>query len=252
MMGDGYCCTLEAGAGDGTASTACLAATLLSPNPAVILQKQLCVTIRSSTIHVWGRIALEIQANDDVTLRDIRQEDIADYIRWETIETEWQLWDAPWLYEGRTPEQCERELKEYVEKLGRWVSEASEYSDSSFRSRFEIDYQGKHVGSCASYLIDSDCNILSGRDAEPLGRAIGICVFGLQNRRRGIASMALTGFIDYLKAHGSQRIFTQTWSGNERMIALAQKLGFAEHRRKDGIRQVRGSAYDGLTFELMR
>ena len=107
---------------------------------------------------------MEIQTNDDVTLRDIRQEDIADYIRWETVETEWQLWDAPWLYEGRTPEQCERELKEYIEKLGRWVSEASEYSNSSIRSRFEIDYQGDHVGSCASYLIDSDCNILDGCD----------------------------------------------------------------------------------------
>lgn len=55
---------------------------------AVILQKQLCVTIQSSTIQIWGRIALEIQTNDDVTLRDIRQEDIADYIRWETVETE--------------------------------------------------------------------------------------------------------------------------------------------------------------------
>ena len=238
--------------GAGTASTARLAAAPPPPSPAVILQKQLCATIQSSTIRVWGRIALVIQTNDDVTLRDIRREDIADYIRWETVETEWQLWDAPWLYEGRTPEQCECELKKYIEKLGRWVSEASEYSDSSFRSRFEIDYQGRHVGSCASYLIDSDCNILDGQGVEPLGRAIGICVFDPQYRRRGIASMALTGFIDYLKAHGSQRIFTQTWSGNERMIALAQKLGFAEFRRKDGIRQVRGGIYDGLTFELTR
>lgn len=195
---------------------------------------------------------MKIQTNDDVTLRDIRQEDIADYIRWETIETEWQLWDAPWLYEGRTLEQCERELKEYIEKLKRWVSEASEYSDSSIRSRFEIDYQGEHVGSCASYLIDGDCNILDGCDTTSLGRAIGICVFDPQYRRHGIATAALTGLIDYLKAHGSQRIFTQTWSGNERMIALAQKLGFAEYRRKDGIRQVRGGVYDGLTFELMR
>lgn len=195
---------------------------------------------------------MEIQTNDDVTLRDIRQEDITDYIRWETIETEWQLWDAPRLYEGRTLEQCERELKEYIEKLGRWVSEASEYSDSSIRSRFEIDYQGEHVGSCASYLIDGDCNILDGCDTTSLGRAIGICVFDPQYRRHGIATAALTGLIDYLKAHGSQRIFTQTWSGNERMVALAQKLGFAEYRRKDGIRQVRGGVYDGLTFELMR
>lgn len=77
-------------------------------------------------------------------------------------------------------------------------------------------------------------------------------MFDPQYRRHGIATAALTGLIDYLKTHGNQRIFTQTWSGNERMVALAQKLGFTEYRREDGIRKVRGSTYDGLTFELMR
>lgn len=190
-------------------------------------------------------------SNDDVTLRDIRQEDIDDYIRWETVETEWQLWDAPWLYEGRTPDQCEQELARYVEKLERWVHEASSYSDKRPRTRFEIDYRGKHVGSCASYLIDADCDITCSGDAKPLGRAIGVCIFDPEDRRHGIAAKALTVFIGYLKSRGSQRIFTQTWSGNERMIGLARKLGFVEYRRKVGIRSVRGGSYDGLTFELI-
>jgi len=34
--------------------------------------------------------------NDKVILRDFIKSDIDDVIRWETIETEWQLWDAPW------------------------------------------------------------------------------------------------------------------------------------------------------------
>lgn len=34
--------------------------------------------------------------NNKVILRDFIKKDIEDIIRWETIETEWQLWDAPW------------------------------------------------------------------------------------------------------------------------------------------------------------
>ena len=47
-------------------------------------------------------------------------------------------------------------------------------------------------------------------------------------------------------------LYTQTWSGNVRMIGLAEKLGFRECRRKPGVRQVRGGTYDALTFRLDR
>jgi RimJ/RimL family protein N-acetyltransferase len=50
--------------------------------------------------------------------------------------------------------------------------------------------------------------------------------------------------------HGESEIYIQTWSGNERMIHIAQKIGFEEYRRKIGIRSVRGGTYDGLTFKL--
>ena len=32
----------------------------------------------------------------DIILRDYRESDIEDDIRWNTVETEWALWDAPW------------------------------------------------------------------------------------------------------------------------------------------------------------
>ena len=32
----------------------------------------------------------------NIILRDMRESDIDDDIRWNTIETEWALWDAPW------------------------------------------------------------------------------------------------------------------------------------------------------------
>ena len=39
-------------------------------------------------------------------------------------------------------------------------------------------------------------------------------------------------------------------SGNNRMIHVAEKIGFKECRRKKDLRKVRGQHYDGLTFKL--
>ena len=63
-------------------------------------------------------------------------------------------------------------------------------------------------------------------------------------------AVVVLAFIGYLRQQGVDDIYLQTWSGNERMIHIAQKMGFAEHRRKAGIRTVRGKSYDGLTFRL--
>ena len=46
-----------------------------------------------------------ILKDDTVLLRDFKREDIAKRIEWETEQTEWQLWDGPWEYEGLTEEQ---------------------------------------------------------------------------------------------------------------------------------------------------
>jgi len=45
-------------------------------------------------------------------------------------------------------------------------------------------------------------------------------------------------------------VYTQTWSGNKRMIGLAQKLGFEICQLVPNKRRVRGKLYDGLTFKL--
>ena len=56
--------------------------------------------------------------------------------------------------------------------------------------------------------------------------------------------------VDRLFAWGEPDIYTQTWSGNSRMIHIAETMGFEECCRKVGMRTVRGEAYDGLTFRL--
>ena len=68
----------------------------------------------------------------------------------------------------------------------------------------------------------------------------------------GWGAQALAAFLRYHLDGGYTELYTQTWSGNVRMTALAEKLGFRECRCKEGIRQVQGETYDGLTFRLDR
>ena len=44
---------------------------------------------------------------ENIILRDIIESDIEDYVRWFTVEREWENWDAPWEKED-TDEENER------------------------------------------------------------------------------------------------------------------------------------------------
>ena len=96
----------------------------------------------------------------NIILRDFRESDIEDEVRWNTVETQWALWDGPWEMEKKLAEYNEeenrRELREYLEKL-----------KEGHRWSFEIDtVEGVHIGSVNAYRIDEDCN---WRSRGPLG-----------------------------------------------------------------------------------
>lgn len=183
----------------------------------------------------------------DIVLRDFLAQDIEKRITWETTETEWQLWDAPWEYEGVSEEERQRELEQYIAKMHRWVERFRDLPDDVPRTQFQIATRaGEYIGWCSRYDIDKDCNFTQGGGYC----TIGISIPELSACGKGYAYQALIAFIGYLRQQGVDDIYLQTWSGNERMIHIAQKMGFAEHRRKAGIRTVRGKSYDGLTFRL--
>ena len=68
----------------------------------------------------------------------------------------------------------------------------------------------------------------------------------------GIGTNALCAFMNYYFENGVDELYTQTWSGNVRMLRCAEKLGFVECNRNVGTREVDGQKYDGLTFRLER
>jgi RimJ/RimL family protein N-acetyltransferase len=185
--------------------------------------------------------------NDLIILRDFIQSDIEDRIYWETVENEWQQWDAPWEYEGKETEELTKDLERYKDKMQLWAAQQKEESD--LRTGFQIcinDDSKKYIGWCNSYNMDENFEFTQSK-----GRcAIGINIPVMTARGKGYATSAMTLFIHYLIKKGKNEIYTQTWSGNQRMIGLANKLGFEECLRKTNTWEVSGQLYDDLTFKL--
>lgn len=180
----------------------------------------------------------------NVVLRDMEERDIEDYVRWFTVERDWEDWDAPWEKED-TDEATQRS-----EWTAYYVSVKGLPADVR-RWRFEIDCDGRHVGWVSSYLIDEQCEWISSKDVregKKVHTAIGIDICEPDVRGKGIGTKTLHALMAYYFDNGEDVLYTQTWSGNVRMLCCAAKLGFTVCDREKGIREVRGKRYDGLTL----
>lgn len=183
----------------------------------------------------------------DIILRDFKESDIEKRIYWETVETEWQLWDAPWEYDGLSEQARQEELDSYISTMGKWVESYNNMPEDRIRYSVQIETKdGRYIGWCNSYDIDENCEYTT-QDGYC---TLGINIPDLSARGKGYSYQAWSAFIKYLRSHGINDIFTQTWSGNHRVIHIAEKIGFEEYCRKPSIRFVRGERYDGLTFRL--
>lgn len=179
-----------------------------------------------------------------IILRDMIESDIEDWIRWQTLDTEWMDWDGPDL---EAPPFIEMEFRaECSVLLGR--------PESGFRHFFELaTADGKHIGMITSHLTGDDFNYLTRQEIESgkkFYHTLGIVICESCNWNKGLGAQALTGFCKYLLDNGKTELRLQTWSGNLRMVHCAQKIGFVEINRFAGNRYIRGNVYDGLTFQL--
>lgn len=180
----------------------------------------------------------------DIILRDMIESDIEDWIRWDSVDTEWMKWDAPdEPTEPIDPDEYRKDLLEFV----------STPRDNGFRNFFELaTAEGRHIGRINSYALGEDYAWKSWPETmdEKFTVAIGIDICDSQVWGRGYGTLAISAFAKHFLDNGITEICIQTWSGNVRMIRCAQRIGFVECNRIVGNRHIRGGTYDSLTFRL--
>lgn len=180
----------------------------------------------------------------DVILRDYCESDIADEIRWFNEERAWLAADTPW--ETVAPLD-EGEFKKQMLNI------LSSAPTDALYSRLEIETKGKHIGFVCSYPLDGnfealpcDKTSLSVQNSCALG--IEICEPAFWGK--GLGAQALAAAMQYYQNNGFEDFYLETWSGNERMLKCAERLGFYVFKIKTAFRQVKGKAYDALFLRL--
>jgi RimJ/RimL family protein N-acetyltransferase len=183
-----------------------------------------------------------------VILRDPLPEDADASIRWATVETEWQNWDAPWEgFEVVPPERIEQSRASHLARI-------AEPLPTPRKTLWVQLIGGPLLGWVSRYHDDPD--------DRSTWVGINTCESAYWNQ--GLGTEALRLWLGYLFANlkwqeasscptqvGLRRIRMGTWSGNGRMVRCAEKCGLRLVSRSVGLRQVRGRRYDGLEFELL-
>ncbi len=107
-----------------------------------------------------------------------------------------------------------------------------------------IVIDGQIVGDCSWYWRSPETNWLE----------IGIIIFSTENWGKGIGCQALKQWIDMVFVMQPQivRIGLTTWSGNQRMIKLSEKIGLQREACYKKARIVDGVYYDSVSYGILK
>ena len=93
----------------------------------------------------------------------MEEKDIADDIRWNTTDTAWTLWDAPW----ENGELDAFDPEEYRAGELEWINNPNK---PEHRLNLELDVEGVHIGSVCSYCLNDELEwkaLEPGEDRAP-------------------------------------------------------------------------------------
>lgn len=172
------------------------------------------------------------QPHPGVTLRGRRPRDLPILERWLTDpDAEWRRWDAPYFHAGSTTAS----LQAYVEHLRQTATRPDERV---------IDLGGQCVG------------MVNRAEEEPRGGGwwdLGILVYDPALWGQGVGRAALSQWVQATLDETDAHVLTfSTWSGNERMMGAARRLGFREAARIREARLVGGARFDSVRLDLLR
>jgi RimJ/RimL family protein N-acetyltransferase len=102
---------------------------------------------------------------------------------------------------------------------------------------------GTPIGTVNTYHVEGN----------PDRVAVGISICESRWWGDGLGAEAFRLWVEHvLEERDLARVYCETWSGNVRMIRLAERMGFREIRRRVDVRSVWGKRWDALRFVIDR
>ncbi|PKI04578.1 N-acetyltransferase [Staphylococcus xylosus] len=168
------------------------------------------------------------------TLEPLNGKIIDDWYYWkyEELEQKAKKWNAPYIKEPAIDKVS------FTKEL-----EANRYIYPNVESTLAIMVDNNFIGTVGSYWIDKNTNWLE----------IGIVIYNSDYWESGIGTEVFQLWIDYLfKKDFVHRLGISTWSGNERMIKLAQNVGMLEEAKIRQARCVNGQYFDAIKMGMLK
>lgn len=166
----------------------------------------------------------------EIAIRPADQKDAK--ILWELIyrkeAPEWKRWDAPYFpHKALSFENFMTISEKFIAQEDFWVITIDEI-----------------VCGIVSYYYE---------DAQKVWLEVGIVIHEGNNWNKGIGTRALKLWIDHLfNTLPLVRVGLTTWSGNERMIQVAEKLGMQLEARIRKVRLFEEKYYDSIRMGVLR
>lgn len=165
-----------------------------------------------------------------VAIRPIQKNDL--FLLWELIykeqAPEWKRWDAPYFpHQPMTYEAFLPQGETWCHADHIWVVTVNE-----------------EVCGIVTYYWEHE---------PSLWLEVGIVLHEAKHWGKGIGTVALTKWMTHLfTTIPLVRVGFTTWSGNERMIRVGEKLGMREEARIRKVRLFEGQYYDSVRMGVLR
>jgi RimJ/RimL family protein N-acetyltransferase len=172
---------------------------------------------------------INMYQDKELVIRPIEERD---FMRlWELIykddAPEWKKWDAPYFPHQSMP------FERFMERAASWLGR---------EDRWVIAVNDLVCGVVSYYFEDEQKRWLE----------IGIAIHESNNWNRGIGTRSLALWIDHIfKTLPLPRVGLTTWSGNERMIAVGEKLGMQMEARIRKVRYHEGQYFDSIRMGIL-
>lgn len=174
----------------------------------------------------------------EIAIRELEFKDLENYFYWNLPDREFHKYNGPY-FKKRTKE----ELGVFIEEL----------KESCLKGDKNVLKNKKMIVNAKTDELIGELNWY-WKSEETLWLEIGIVIFNENYWGKGIGYKGLKMWIDevFVEKPEIVRIGLTTWSGNERMIGLAEKMGFALEAIYRKARIVDGMYYDSVSYGLLR